>query len=241
MRMQEFFEHHGLVRNPFADEDAQSDPVFKQVMASAVFHPAWDKIFGRSEEVGTAIVFGEKGSGKTALRLQIQEHLAKHNQENPDKRIFIVQYDDFNPLLDRFNEVKGRKGRECLEQWELWDHVDSILSIGVSSLVDRLTGTGNVGPDDTLAIDLRRAARMNAMLKRDLLLLAAYYDRSRQAPFLDRWNKLAGRLRYGTMLARWPDLVGWLGTLVSLFTFGNLAWGDYTRLGQWWFCRRRQP
>jgi hypothetical protein len=236
MRMQEFFEHYGLVRNPFADEDAQSDPVFKQVMAAAVFHPAWDKIFGRADEIGTAIVFGEKGSGKTALRLQIQEHLEKHNRENPGKRIFVVQYDDFNPLLDQYNEVKGRKGRDSLKHWELWDHIDSILSIGVSSIVDRLTGTGCTGPADTLAIDLRRAARMSALYKRDLLLLAAYYDRSRQAPFLDRWNRLAGRLRYGTMLARWPDLVGWAGSAVVTFILGGrVVSGDWERLGAVWF------
>ena len=96
MRMQEFFEHHGLASNPFADEDAQSDPIFKQVMSTAVFHPSWDKIYGRPEEASTAIVFGEKGSGKTALRLQIHEHVERHNRENPDARGFIIQYDDFN-------------------------------------------------------------------------------------------------------------------------------------------------
>ena len=235
MRMQEFFEHYGLVRNPFADEDAQSDPVFKQVMSSAVFHPAWDKIFGRAEEVGTAIVFGEKGSGKTALRLQIQEHIEKHNRENPDKRIFVIQYDDFNPLLDRFNEVKGRTGRDVLKQWQLWDHIDAILCLGVAALVDRRTGTGNLGPGDAFAVDLRRAARMSTLLKRDLLLLAAYYDRSRQAPFLERWNRLAGRLRYGTMLARWPDLVGWAGSAVALFILGKTLLGDTETLGEIWF------
>ena len=145
MRMQEFFDHHGLARNPFADEDAQSDPVFKQVMSSAVFHPAWDKIYGRANDVSTAIVFGEKGSGKTALRLQIQEHVEKHNLENPDSRIFVIQYDDFNPLLDRFNESKGNGGRDILKQWTVWDHMDSIMSLGVSALVDRLTATGRLG------------------------------------------------------------------------------------------------
>ncbi len=236
MRMQEFFDHHGLERNPFSDEDAQSDPVFKQAMSGAVFHPAWDKIYGRPEEVGTAIVFGEKGSGKTALRLQIQEHLAAHNRDNPDGRIFVVQYDDFNPLLDRFNESKGGTGRGALKLWSLWDHVDSILSIGVSGLVDRITTTGRLGADDPFHVDLRRAARMQPLLKRDLLLLAAYYDRSAQTPFLDRWMRLAGRLRYGTSLARWPGMLGWAGTgLALIIIFHRLISGAWNWLASPWF------
>ena len=237
MRMQEFFDHHGLERNPFADEDAQSDPVFKQVMSSTVFHPAWDKIYGRAEDVSTAIVFGEKGSGKTALRLQIQEHVEKHNLEHPDSRLFIVQYDDFNPLLDRFNESKGGGGREALGQWTVWDHMDSILSLGVSGLVDRLTTTGRLGPDDPFAVDLRRASRMSSQQKRDLLLLAAFYDRSAQSPFLERWMSLAGRLRYGVALARWPGLVGWAGTALVGFLFlrelVNYNWDRLSGLGFW--------
>ena len=236
MRMQEFFDHHSLTRNPFADEDAQSDPVFKQVMSGEVFHPAWDKIYGRPEEVGTAIVFGEKGSGKTALRLQIQEHLEQHNRDSRDGRIFVVRYDDFNPLLDRFNESKGGTGRGALKLWSLWDHIDSILSIGVSGLVDRITTTGRSGADDPFHIDLRRAARMHPLLKRDLLLLAAFYDRSGQAPFLERWMRLAGRLRYGTSLARWPAAVGWVGTAVAGFVIlTRLVGGSWDLLGSPWF------
>ncbi len=29
MNIQSFLEHHGILRNPFAEEDAQTDPVFK--------------------------------------------------------------------------------------------------------------------------------------------------------------------------------------------------------------------
>ena len=236
MRMQEFFDHHGLVRNPFADEDAQSDPVFKQVMSEAVFHPAWDKIYGRPDEVGTAIVFGEKGSGKTALRLQMQEHIEKHNRENPDARVFMIQYDDFNPLLDRFNESKGGTGRGALKLWSLWDHIDSILSIGVSALVDRITTTGRSGADDPFAVDLRRAARMHPLLKRDLLLLAAFFDRSGQAPFLERWTRLAGRLRYGSTLARWPGAAGWAGTgLAGFVVLRSLLKAEWDLLANPWF------
>jgi hypothetical protein len=235
MRMQEFFEHHGLATNPFADEDAQSDPIFKQVMSTAVFHPSWDKIYGRPEEAGTAIVFGEKGSGKTALRLQIYEHIEKHNRENPEARVFVIQYEDFNQFLDRFNESKGGTGRGVLKMWSLWDHIDSILSLGVTMLVDRLVSIGRMGPDDSLSIDTRRAARISPLMKRDLLMLAAFYDRARTAPFLDRWKKVASRLRYGTMIARWADALGWAGSAIVAFLVARQLWSDYTVLGKWWF------
>ncbi len=70
MKIQTFLEHHGIARNPFADEDAQTDPVFKDHCIASTFHPTWGKVYGDPAEPATAIVFGEKGSGKTAMRLQ---------------------------------------------------------------------------------------------------------------------------------------------------------------------------
>ena len=71
MKVQLFLEHHGLTQNPFSQEDAQTDPLFQKLGADGTFHPAWEKIYGDPATPSTAVVFGEKGSGKTALRLQI--------------------------------------------------------------------------------------------------------------------------------------------------------------------------
>jgi hypothetical protein len=68
MKIQQFLEHHGVAHNPFAEEDAQSDLVFKEHCISSTYHPTWDKIYGDPSEPATSIVFGEKGAGKTALR-----------------------------------------------------------------------------------------------------------------------------------------------------------------------------
>ena len=68
MRTQQFLEHHGVASNPFAEEDAQTDPVFKEHCIDSTYHPTWDKIYGDPAEPATSLVFGEKGSGKTALR-----------------------------------------------------------------------------------------------------------------------------------------------------------------------------
>ena len=75
MNIQSFLEHHGIIRNPFAEEDAQTDQVFKEHCISSAYHPIWDKVYGDPKEPSTSIIFGPKGSGKTAIRLQIDQHL----------------------------------------------------------------------------------------------------------------------------------------------------------------------
>ncbi len=82
-------------------------------------------------------MFGEKGAGKTALRLQIARHLEKYNQEHPTERIYVIEYDDFNPFLDRFRDRFGARHRSTdrlLADWKLWDHMDAILSLGVTGI-----------------------------------------------------------------------------------------------------------
>src|SRR5690606_17234228 len=141
MNIQSFLEHHGILRNPFAEEDAQTDPVFKDHCISSAYHPVWDKVYGDPSEPSTAIVFGPKGSGKTAMRLQIDRHLTRYNQEHPRRRVFIIRYDDFNPFLDHFCERLGafrsKKPEKVLDAWRLWDHMDSILCLGVTDLVNQ--------------------------------------------------------------------------------------------------------
>src|SRR5438132_7179774 len=120
MKVHEFLLHHGIERNPFAEEDAQSDAVFKGYCITRSHHPAWDKIFGNPADPSTAVIFGEKGSGKTALRLQIVEHLKEYNRQHPNERVFVIEYDDFNPFLDRFHErirSWSRSDEKILDEW----------------------------------------------------------------------------------------------------------------------------
>ena len=180
MKIQQFLEHHGLASNPFADEDAQTDLVFKGACIRSVFHPAWDKIYGDPTEPATTVVFGEKGSGKTAMRLQIVRRLADYNADHPEHQVFVVQYDDFNPFLDRFRErFHGRWRRidRALGQWRLWDHIDAILSLAVTQLVDRILEVQQArhpaARDEPLPID-----KLDASQARDVVLLAACYDQS---------------------------------------------------------------
>ena len=197
MRIQPFLDHHGIAANPFADEDAQTDLVFKGACIRNTYHPTWDKIYGDPAEPATAVVFGEKGSGKTAIRLQLARHLADHNAEQPEHQVFVVEYDDFNAFLDRFRDhFSGRRRRpdRLLEQWRLWDHIDAILSLAVTQLVDRILENKQArhpaARDDALAV-----ASLDAAQVRDVMLLAACYDQSTAENSFHRWRPAAQEAR----------------------------------------------
>lgn len=223
MKVQQFLDHHGLSQNPFSQEDAQTDPLFKQHCAKGTYHPAWDKIFGSPSEPSTAVVFGEKGSGKTALRLQIVDHLEEYNRQHADRRVFVVEYDDFNPFLDSFHERMAsfsRSPERTLAHWRLWDHMDAILSLAVTQLIDDLLTERTQAPAGPFEIHADRLQELTRSQRRDLLLLAAYYDDSTQAPPVQRWNQVRRKLRFANWLS-WRDFG--IGLLVTLILFGFLV------------------
>jgi hypothetical protein len=232
MRIQQLLEHHGIARNPFAEEDAQTDPVFKDFCIDTTYHPAWDKVYGDPSEPATAVVFGEKGSGKTALRLQIARHLHTYNKEHPGEGLFILHYDDFNPFLDRFQTRVGSRKRadKVLNEWKLWDHMDSILSIGVTGLVDRILEVKHPSTAVECDIDASSVDKLDRHQARDLLLLATFYDQSTAETFIGRWERLRKRLRFSTILAQWDFgfgiawTLGAISTIISMWYTGNGAW-----------------
>jgi hypothetical protein len=221
MKIQQFLEHHGMAANPFAEEDAQTDPVFKEHCIASMYHPAWDKIYGNPADPATSVVFGEKGSGKTAIRLQIAQHLAQYNRAHPKDRLYVVEYDDFNPFLDRFQDkLSRRRGRNIdrmLAQWRLWDHMDAILTIAVTRLVDDiLTGRQPSSAADWL-LDRHQA--------RDLLLLAACYDSSLAETRKGRWHRLRRRLRFHSWWAQWDLALGIAVTIaLAALVVGLAKW-----------------
>ena len=230
MKVQQFLEHHGIASNPFADEDAQTDLVFKTGCIRNIHHPTWDKVYGDPAEPATTVVFGEKGSGKTAMGLQIVRHLADHNADHPDAQVFVVAYDDFNPFLDRFRErFSGRRRRRVerlLEQWRLWDHIDAVLALAVTQLVDRLLEVKQARHpavrDEPLPTDA-----LDAGQKRDVMVLAACYDQSTSENLVARWHALRSRLGFPTWRAAWDLCVGGLvtlGVLVLVAATGRWNW-----------------
>ncbi|MEM8911595.1 MAG: hypothetical protein AAGC97_07480 [Planctomycetota bacterium] len=246
MNTQSFLEHHGIARNPFAEEDAQTDPVFKQHCIDNAYHPAWDKVYGDPTEPATAVIFGPKGSGKTAMRLQIDQHLVSFNRENPTKRVYIIRYDDFNPFLDHFCQRLGRraakKPEKALDAWRLWDHMDSILCLGVTDMVDQAlrdeTGLDSRPKvDNGNHIDTSKLVKLDRNDARDLLLLASCYDQSTAATFDGRCELLRRRLGYSNWTASLDFwfAVAWscLVVVVIGMLFWNSADEDGVRTWNW--------
>lgn len=196
MKIEQFLDHHGVSGDPFNEEDAQTDALFKQACIGTTHHPSWTKFFGDPSEPSTAVVFGEKGSGKTALRLQAMAELAAYNQKHPTDRAFVVEYDDFNPFLDQFlATMPARDATEALRKWQTRDHMDAILSLAVTQMVDRLLTGGE------------RADSLSPDQKRDLLLLGALYDHSTGEPAPRRWQRLRRAARFRPMWKRRDILI----------------------------------
>jgi hypothetical protein len=215
MKLEQFMQHHGIAGNPFSEEDAQTDTVFKRRCMATVHHPAWNKFFGSPADPSTALVFGEKGSGKTALRLQATSELEAYNQANPSERVFVISYDDFNPYLDNCRTaIRAASMDQVLTVWRLQDHMDAILSLGVTQLVDLLT---------TEKMDL---TVLSLDQRRDLLMLAALYDASTGEPIAGRWGRLRRRSGFRPLWARRDLQIGFGTTLLVLaliFFFPGLA------------------
>ena len=236
MRIQQFLEHHGIVCNPFADEDAQTDLVFKSYCITHVHHPSWDKIYGEPSEPATAIVFGEKGSGKTAIGLQVVRHLNAYNAEHRGGQAFVILYDDFNPFLDRFRErFSGRKRgiESLLGQWMLWDHMDAILALGVTQLVDRLLDVKQARHPGAAADGPLEHGKLDAAQARDVLLLAACYDQSTGENVQQRWQAVRRKLRV-------PVWRSWLDVLLGL-TVAGVVLGVVVGTGNWHYLKTFWP
>jgi hypothetical protein len=182
--------------------------VFKDHCIHNAYHPGWDKIFGEPTEPATSVVFGEKGAGKTAMRLQIARHLEQFNAQHPDRQCFVIAYDDFNPFIDRFvDRLPSRRRRidRALASWRLWDHMDAILSLGVTDLVNRIL---HMDKSDGARVTPAQLTNLDPHQRRDLLLLAANFDQSTDQPIVQRWKILARKLRYWSIKSYVPFAVG---------------------------------
>lgn len=148
----------------------------------ATTHPDFEKIVGQFDRPSTSIVFGEKGSGKTAIRIQIADRAAIFNAANPTARCLLIPYDDLNPILDRFSERMGNERKpnipETLAKLRLVDHMDAILSIVVPRIVDTVLKERQDQDPLDLGTEPRRAIRKcDVALRQELLLLQSLYDR----------------------------------------------------------------
>ncbi|MHC4909960.1 MAG: hypothetical protein ACYTF9_09600, partial [Planctomycetota bacterium] len=256
MNVTTFLDHLQITENPFLAEEAGQDSVFSRVDHDCR-HPDFDKILGDLARPATSIVFGERGSGKTAIRLQIESAIAEHNETHPGERCLLIPYDDLNPALDRFSRAHGgrRSSQAVLDEMTLADHVDAMLMAIVPNIVDQLLEENGdqVGP---LHIDGGRWRKLlDDSKKRDLLMLQICYDRPDLAlPRTDRlrraarWNRRSQLplLRFGAIataalgaagaaafLIMQPTELAWAWQ-ACLILLGVLALGLASRFGWMW-------
>jgi hypothetical protein len=228
MNLEQFLQHHGLTENPFAAEEARHDPVFRRLGYAHATHPDFAKIAGDPAAPAAAVVFGERGSGKTAIRMQLEEHLAAFNLANPQSKAFLIVHDDLDPMIERFTLGYGviGTGKEAeldyaLSKLRLADHCDWMLHLGVTRLVDGLLSAKPAADGSDLAQSgvnaLRRAPRA---IKDDLLLLQAVYDRAEADG--ERTRRLAALIGVApgatNGMLSWLVPVGWLPA-VGLYAY----------------------
>ena len=203
MNLSTFFQHFQIQDNPFASEEARHDSVFNRI-ESACRHPDYEKIRGDLGHPSSAIVFGERGSGKTALRLQIEDEVIHHNRQQPDERCLVVAYDELNPILDRYVRHAGKAASaDALESFRLVDHIDAMMNAIVPRIVDQVLGDSSRDPwlDGIDAQMARRLRQQDPSVRRDLLLLQMCYDRPAGAGDRTRRLKRALRVRGGSGIA----------------------------------------
>ena len=183
MNSNAFFKQHGLDANPFRAEEARQDMVFDKIEEDCR-HPDFEKILGDLDRPSSSVVFGERGSGKTALRMQIEDTVARANAERTDDRCLVIAYDDFNGLLGRLSDAAGMLDPvDAVPSITLADHLDGVLGQVVPDLVDAaLSGkTPDSGPFAGIE-DVRKKLRAAPRpVRRDLQLLQACHDRSEDA------------------------------------------------------------
>ena len=184
-------DHWGLREDPYACEDADKDPILDEVDSSAV-HSGFDRIFGNPKVPAPGIVFGEKGSGKSGLRRMMRRRLDEHNEKHPDDRVFFIEYIDFDGYLEQFRRTsKGaRNPRKAaaavLEGWEITDHLDAILSLGVTAMVDEALESGD------------RVKGLAPKQMSDMLLLTALYYRSPKRTTGEAVRGMRSAMRHGS-------------------------------------------
>jgi len=233
MNLTQLLDHWQITENPFRGEEARQDPVFLRLEAASqggvngnaraaeldsqyapapgvTAHSEFEKICGDIARPSSSIVFGEKGSGKTAIRLQLADRVAAFNKASPGARCLWIGYDDLNPVLGRFVD-RGGGARvdkkttvsDVLAKLRLVDHIDAVLTLVVPAIVDALlkerpapSGSPPPAPVELEGEPRKLVKKMERSVRQDLLVLQSVYDRPEQASGAeDRTRRLRRLLR----------------------------------------------
>jgi len=221
MNVETFFNHWGLDENPFMAEEAKDDSVYIRIMDSEMNHPDFEKIYGSPTHPSTAVVFGEKGSGKTAIRMLLEKRLVDHNASNPERKVWLVKKDDLNPFIDSVLHSIGATEAtpENLQRIRLEDHMDSILSESVTDLVDFMLKEDDLGIEKVRR-NRKRLRRMSRQKRLDLAEMIMLYDKPTKSNAISRWNKIKAILKVRKF---WNLSATFWTSIIALFAAGGLG------------------
>ena len=204
IKTEDFLASHQLLRNPFTEDDSQNDQVFIDLLAESGFrfnHADWEKFCGYPMGIGTSMVFGSKGSGKSAMRLAM-ERIFENDPQTSDK-ILLVKYDNFNEFLEKIkqkiekkrNKIQNSKwfGKKPVKQFfidefKLVNHLDSMLVCSIQSIFEKFSKHPQL-----LENIISGSIHFPENLKKDLYFLATVYLKGSPDYYTKTLKSLAGK------------------------------------------------
>lgn len=168
----------GLSRNPFTDRTAEKTNLDT---TSLYVH---SDLRGLTPSETTYIFFGRRGSGKTTIRLQLEDAYRRYNEDaaasGKSKGHFIVDLTKpghMTACLSTFMEtLKANTDNwdaSFSDAWTTADLVDCILSYAATELVKKFSK-----PNSEEAKAMQEALRSDAKASRQFLLLTHLYART---------------------------------------------------------------
>ncbi|GFR45248.1 hypothetical protein Agub_g6354 [Astrephomene gubernaculifera] len=167
----------GLSRNPFTDRTAEKTNLDS---TSLYIH---SDLRGLKPTDTTYVFFGKRGSGKTTIRLQLEEAYRRHNEEAAAKGTkghFIIDMcrpGHMTACLSTFMETLDAStdnwDATFSETWTTADLVDCILSYAATELVKKFTQ-----PNSDVARQMQETLRGDSRASRQFLLLSHLYART---------------------------------------------------------------
>lgn len=202
----------GLYRNPFTDRTAEKtniDPLSLYIQSD---------LRGFQPNETTYIFFGRRGSGKTTIRLQIEEAYRKANEnlvaQGKSRGHFMVDLakpGHMTACLTTFQSVIGATienwDAAFSEQWKTSDLVDCILSYAATLLVKKITKSGEESRS------MLEALRSEPKSARQFLILAHLYARTDSASL--------AQLRRALLLPRYTPAQVSVGVAVGITTLAG--------------------
>lgn len=151
----------GLKQAPFAHEDADRDPLLERVDTWAV-HRSYERLLGSDGRPTSAVIFGERGSGKSALRRSVARGLAASGKS------VAVEITDVDPWLEIF---QGRVAQGD----SATDPTNAFAGLRRADLIDLFLSAALMRLGEVLEGDPARFKRLRSSDRAQLTLLMAAY------------------------------------------------------------------